>query len=548
MLLEGTELEFGPDGGHTLLQEAAATLCLGLHPRLGSRSPVSVLDAHTLSLFVRTLRRALFCKYRIDQRIGRGAYSEMYIATDVDRGRQVALKHLCDALRFVDGAREAAKEVVLSSRLSHHNVVTVERVHAEPGDPPRVFLVREYFPTDLMTVIRADILEPLHVQYIMYQILCALKYLHSAGLVLWRVYPGSFLINQECTVKVSGLTDVHVVGLLPEQPDPVFGNSWYRSPERLLGMQTRELTLRKKLMLGSAFQSSAVRGTPVQWPHAAPLAPGTPTGEPLVLVSFRSMYHARKYDMEVIVPTQWRSSRGVTDGDVRGSGLRCAVLVPQPARTEVVCSSCRSVVAAEFVSKVADRRVGWERYCFRVRRTCQCVGLRVSARWHLAETQAVLAVSLGGVLYCSGPFLIPNRRHRAGGLVRARASAAASPAAGEVVAPSPAEARIRVAPSGPISVLVRVLCVQMTREEYDLYAVLFDRELRALPSYIRSTNSVLHEVALPGGERHLYMVRISSHKSADGVAAEDATCRSFLQLSGLTFKAQKIATVGSLLR
>jgi mitogen-activated protein kinase 15 len=37
--------------------------------------------------------------------------------------------------------------------------------------------------TDLHAVIRANILEEVHKQYIMYQLLKALKYLHTAGML-----------------------------------------------------------------------------------------------------------------------------------------------------------------------------------------------------------------------------------------------------------------------------------------------------------------------------------------------------------------------------
>ena len=41
----------------------------------------------------------------------------------------------------------------------------------------------EYMETDLHAVIRANILEEIHKSYIMYQLLKALKYMHSAELL-----------------------------------------------------------------------------------------------------------------------------------------------------------------------------------------------------------------------------------------------------------------------------------------------------------------------------------------------------------------------------
>ena len=46
-----------------------------------------------------------------------------------------------------------------------------------------IYLVFEYMETDLHAVIRANILEDIHKSYIMYQLLKALKYMHSAELL-----------------------------------------------------------------------------------------------------------------------------------------------------------------------------------------------------------------------------------------------------------------------------------------------------------------------------------------------------------------------------
>ena len=46
-----------------------------------------------------------------------------------------------------------------------------------------IYLVFDYMETDLHAVIKANILEEIHKQYVMYQLFKALKYMHTAQLL-----------------------------------------------------------------------------------------------------------------------------------------------------------------------------------------------------------------------------------------------------------------------------------------------------------------------------------------------------------------------------
>lgn len=58
-----------------------------------------------------------------------------------------------------------------------------------------IYLVFEYMETDLHAVIRANILEEVHKQYIMYQLFRALKYMHTAQ-----------LLHRDIKVRLCGLS------------------------------------------------------------------------------------------------------------------------------------------------------------------------------------------------------------------------------------------------------------------------------------------------------------------------------------------------------
>jgi mitogen-activated protein kinase 15 len=57
--------------------------------------------------------------------------------------------------------------------------------------------------TDLHAVIRANILEPVHKQFILYQVLKALKICHEADLIHRDLKPSNLLLNEECLCKVA---------------------------------------------------------------------------------------------------------------------------------------------------------------------------------------------------------------------------------------------------------------------------------------------------------------------------------------------------------
>ena len=50
---------------------------------------------------------------------------------------------------------------------------------------------------------RAGILEEIHKKYIVYQLLKALKFIHSGELIHRDLKPSNILLNSECLVKVA---------------------------------------------------------------------------------------------------------------------------------------------------------------------------------------------------------------------------------------------------------------------------------------------------------------------------------------------------------
>merc|ERR1712048_1394882 len=86
-----------------------------------------------------------------------------------------------------------------------------------------LYLVFEFVDTDLSKLIASpQNFQRLHAQYVMYQILLGIKYLHSANIVHRDLKPANILVNENVSTKVCdfGLARGITENLITSNPSP----------------------------------------------------------------------------------------------------------------------------------------------------------------------------------------------------------------------------------------------------------------------------------------------------------------------------------------
>ena len=97
------------------------------------------------------------------------------------------------------------REVTLMRKLRHPFVVDlIELLYPKnPSMFNTLYVVMEYAESDLKKIIKSNInLEMLHIQTIIYNLLCSIKYLHESNVLHRDLKPANVLINEDCTVKL----------------------------------------------------------------------------------------------------------------------------------------------------------------------------------------------------------------------------------------------------------------------------------------------------------------------------------------------------------
>jgi len=118
--------------------------------------------------------------------------------------------------------------------MHHENVIGLLDVFTPTNclsDFQDVYLVTPLMGADLNNIVKTQALTDDHVQFLVYQILRGLKYIHSAGIIHRDLKPSNIAVNEDCELKILDF------GLARQEESEMTGyvaTRWYRAPEIML--------------------------------------------------------------------------------------------------------------------------------------------------------------------------------------------------------------------------------------------------------------------------------------------------------------------------
>lgn len=223
----GTDQFTSPSGGDGMLHAAQ-------HAQHTVHTPDAPTKADFFTVELNHSQWVVPTRYSDLQAIGSGAYGSVCSAFDTQLHRRVAIKKLTKPFLAQEYAKRSYRELRILAHMNHENLLCLVDAFS-PQDSLETFsdlyLVTPFMQMNLRTVMSSNELSEEHVRYLVYQLFCALKYMHSCGLIHRDLKPENIGVNEDCELRLLdfGLArqrDEHMTGYVTTR--------WYRAPEVIL--------------------------------------------------------------------------------------------------------------------------------------------------------------------------------------------------------------------------------------------------------------------------------------------------------------------------
>ncbi|ANZ73704.1 BA75_00031T0 [Komagataella pastoris] len=303
-------------------------------------------------------------RYQVQQVLGKGSYGVVCSVIDLKSENPVplAVKKVSNIFTREVLLRRAIRELKLMKFFRGHrniiNLVDLDIVYIKPYDG--LYCFQELVDYDLARVIHSNVqFSEFHIQSFLYQILCGVKYIHSADVIHRDLKPGNILVTVLGNLKICdfglarGINHQFMQGSSRPKDNAItnyVATRWYRAPELIfsrkeygkavdmwaVGCIFGELYGRKPLFIGDSqmsqiaeivkvlgspsrevimaygshlawdyFQPPKPQYRPLKWSHVYPYA----SSSALDLLSSLVCWEAkRRFDVEAAISHEFLSA------------------------------------------------------------------------------------------------------------------------------------------------------------------------------------------------------------------------------------------------
>lgn len=144
--------------------------------------------------------------YKIKEHLGTGTYGAVYKVKHRESKKEFAAKYIKDFINNDTVARYMVREIIILRKLTNmqSNIFSTQLydilLAGDEDSFKSVFLIMELQSGDLKSLMDIEDLqfEEDHALIVLYNVLCALNFLHSANVMHRDIKPSNILISSDC--------------------------------------------------------------------------------------------------------------------------------------------------------------------------------------------------------------------------------------------------------------------------------------------------------------------------------------------------------------
>ncbi|KAL0220798.1 hypothetical protein RCL1_000652 [Eukaryota sp. TZLM3-RCL] len=174
-------------------------------------------------------------KYEVESVIGEGAYGLVLKARNKETNKLYAIKKFKNTDEDENTRKTTLREVKMLRLLKHENIVQLIEAFKRKG---RLYLVFNYAEKNMLEVLEASRggLNPQRVRWFIFQLLRALSWTHTNGIIHRDIKLENLLVTNDDTLLLCDFGFARTVNSRDTVLTEYVATRWYRSPCLLLGL------------------------------------------------------------------------------------------------------------------------------------------------------------------------------------------------------------------------------------------------------------------------------------------------------------------------